>query len=338
MKATRTSTRPRALAALMLGGALLAALPAAVPAAAQEKMPVVTFPFPSLANLTADIIVAKGFDKAHGFTAEQISYGTGGALWAGVAKGEMFQHSMSPYQLQKMVADGVPLALYGTLVQMNSLQVITRNPKMQKFTDLKGHSFAATVGFAEFDYLQIYAKKLGFNLRADVNIVNATTALAQAQLEANRVDAIMAWEPSATMILNKNKDARVILTGDQAWKEVAGDPGWQLLLFVRTDYIQKNPTTLNRLLKVYQDAAAFVMKSPDEADAIITSGKFASKNIPAGTISAAVKANRLVLNVQPAWDPTINKQIWKMLEIGVADGYTAALPPKEAVYSTAPAQ
>ena len=59
-------------------------------------------------------------------------------------------------------------------------------------------------------------RNLGFNLRKDVNIVDANTALAQAQLEANRVDAIMAWEPSATIILAKNPDARVIVNGDEA--------------------------------------------------------------------------------------------------------------------------
>lgn len=316
--------------------AALAALASGL-ASAQDKLPVVTFPFPSLANVTADIIIGKGFDKANGFQAEPISYGTGGALWAGVAKGEIPTHSMSPFQLQKMLADGVPIALYGTLVQMASLQVITRNPKIQKFADLKGGSFAATVGFAEFDYLTIYAKRLGFSLRNDVTIVNATTSLAQAQLEANRVDAIMAWEPSATMILDKNKDARVILRGDDAWKVVSGTEGWQLLLFARTDYLEKNPGALKRFLKMYQDAAAFMASQPDEADALVASNKFASKNIPPGTIAAAIKAKRLIIDVRPSWEKATNEQIWKMLEIGVAEGFIPALPPKTSVISTPPA-
>jgi len=331
MNFTFISTRSLALA---VTGALIAV---PLPTAAQEAMPIVTFPFASLANLTADIIVAKGFDKAHGFDAKPVTYGTGGALWAGVAKGEIYQHSIGPYQLQKMAADGVPLALYATLVRMDSLQVISRNPKIKKFSDLKGGSFAATVGFAEFDYLQIYAKRLGFNLREDVTIVNATTALAQAQLEAGRVDAILAWEPSATLILGKNKDAHVVVNGEQAWRHVTGDPGWQLILFARTDYLAKSPTALGRLVKMYQDAATFVMKNPDEADDIISSNKYASKNIPKGTIAQAVKAKRLILEVTPSWEPNANKQIWRMLEVGLADGYIPKLPPPEAVISKAPA-
>src|ERR1700688_4595999 len=91
------------LATMALMG-LVAMLPST--ASAQTKLPIATFPFPSFSNLLADLILAKGFDKANGFQAEAISYGTGGALWAGVAKGELPVHNMSPYQLQKMRADG----------------------------------------------------------------------------------------------------------------------------------------------------------------------------------------------------------------------------------------
>jgi ABC-type nitrate/sulfonate/bicarbonate transport system substrate-binding protein len=301
---------------------------------AQTKVPIAVFPFPSLANVTADIIVAKGFDKANGIEAVPVTFGTGGALWAGVAKGEVLAHSMSPFQLQKMRADGVPIALYGTLVGMSTIQVITRNPEVKKFSDLKGRSFAATVGFAEFDYLQIYAKRLGFNLRRDVSIVDATTALAQAQLQANRVDAIMAWEPSATMILSQIPDARVVLTGDEAWKFVTGEHGWDLLLFVRTDLVKDNPGILLRLIKMYGDFAEFVTKDPDEADAIISSNKYFSKNLPAGTISSAVRAKRLVLDVKPSWDPVISAQIWKMLQLGLEDGHIPSLPDKTAVINS----
>jgi ABC-type nitrate/sulfonate/bicarbonate transport system substrate-binding protein len=331
-------SRRSALAAALLA---LAVAPSGLAQAqdkpALEKLPIVAFPFPSLANLTADIIIGKGFDKANGFAAEPVSYGTGGALWAGVAKGELPTHSMSPFQLQKMVSDGVPIAFYATLVQMASLQVITRNPKIQKFVDLKGGSFAATVGFAEFDYLTIYAKRLGFDLQKDVTIVNATTALAQAQLEANRVDAIMAWEPSATMILEKNKDARVILRGDEAWKVVSGTEGWQLLLFARTDYLKEHPGALQRFLKMYQDVAAFIAANPDEADKLVSSNAFVSKNIPVGTVSSAVRAKRLIIDIRPSWDKQTNEQIWKMLEIGLAEGYIPALPPKSSVLPSAPA-
>ena len=87
------------------------------PARAQTELPIATFPFPSVSNIIADIIIAKGFDKANGLTAKPIVYGTGGALWAGLAKGEFPVHNMSPFQLQKMRGDGVPIVMFGTLLR-----------------------------------------------------------------------------------------------------------------------------------------------------------------------------------------------------------------------------
>jgi ABC-type nitrate/sulfonate/bicarbonate transport system substrate-binding protein len=319
-------------ACLALGvAALLAGL--STPASAQTKFPMVTFSFTSIANVTVDIILAKQLDKKNGFEVTPVTYGTGGAMWAGIAKGEAFAHTIGPYQTHKMRSEGVPIAIYGTFEAMNSLVVITKDANLKKFADLKGKTFAATTAFTEFEYLEIYARKLGFNLRKDVQVIDATTALAQAQLAADRADAILAWEPSSTMILNQVPNARVILRGDEVWNTVAGNPGWQLLLFADTEYVKKNPGILPRLVKLYQDFGDFVNNNPDEADEIVTSNKYITKNLPKGTISTAVRAKRLLMDVKPSWEPAVNKQIWQMMEIGVESGHIPNLPAKEAVVS-----
>jgi len=309
---------------------------ALAPALAQTDLPIATFPFPSVSNIIADIILAKHFDEANGLKAKPIVYGTGGALWAGLAKGEIPVHNMSPFQLQKMRGDGVPIVMVGTLLRMNALQVVTRNPAVKSFADLKGRSFAGTVAFAEFSYLQIYAHTIGFDLLKDVQIIDANSALAQAQLAANRVDAIMTWEPAATQILKKYADVRVILKGNDAWKKVAGDAGWELDLVVRTDFLKSNPGVLPRIIKMYKDAGDFIRSNPQDADAIVASGKYASKGVPPGTISAAVAADRLIYDVRPSWDPTANAQLWKMLDVGLKYQLIPALPDKAAILNAAP--
>jgi len=305
---------------------------------AQTPFPIATFPFPSVSNIIADIIMAKGFDAANGIKVGPVVYGTGGALWAGLAKGEIPGHNMSPFQLQKMRADGVPIILYGTLLQMTALQVVSNNPDVKTFADLKGRTFAGTVAFAEFSYLQIYARTLGMEMMKDMKIVDANNALAQAQLEAKRVDAIMIWEPAATAVLKKNPDVRVILKGGDAWKAVTGNVGWELDLVIRTDFLDQNPGVLPRVLKMYQDAANFVRINPEEADAIVSSGKYASKGIEPGNVLTGVKAGRLIYDVQPAWDAAVNAEIWKMLDAGLKYNQIPALPEKQAVMDREPAR
>jgi NitT/TauT family transport system substrate-binding protein len=300
-------------------------------ARADVDLPIATFPFPSVSNIIADIILAKGFDKANGLTAKPIVYGTGGALWAGLAKGEIPVHNMSPFQLQKMRSDGVPIVMFGTLLRMNALQVVTRNSEVKSFADIKGRTFAGTVAFAEFSYLQIYARTIGFDLLKDAKVVDANSALAQAQLEANRVDAIMTWEPAVTNILRKNPDVRVVLKGNEAWKQVTGDPGWELDLVVRSDFLKDNPGVMPKLVAMYKQAGDFIRTNTEEADAIVSSGKYASKGVPAGSIIEAVKANRLIYDVRPAWEKNANEQIWKMLDAGLKYNLIPALPDKASV-------
>jgi NitT/TauT family transport system substrate-binding protein len=300
-------------------------------ARADVDLPIATFPFPSVSNIIADIILAKGFDKANGLTAKPIVYGTGGALWAGLAKGEIPVHNMSPFQLQKMRSDGVPIVMFGTLLRMNALQVVTRNSEVKSFADIKGRTFAGTVAFAEFSYLQIYARTIGFDLLKDAKVVDANSALAQAQLEANRVDAIMTWEPAVTNILRKNPDVRVVLKGNEAWKQVTGDPGWELDLVVRSDFLKDNPGVMPKLVAMYKQAGDFIRTNTEEADAIVSSGKYASKGVPAGSIIEAVKANRLIYDVRPAWEKNANEQIWKMLDAGLKYNLIPALPDKASI-------
>jgi ABC-type nitrate/sulfonate/bicarbonate transport system substrate-binding protein len=323
-----------------LGVALFAALMLAtrvLAAQAQTKINLPALTFPTIINTADDIIKAKGFDKANGLDVNVVTYGTVGGEYAGIAKGEIDAGVLPPYQVTKMRGDGVPIAIYASMVGMGDTQIITRNPTIRKFTDLKDHTLAATVGFSAYQYLQIYAGKYGMKLGTDIKLVDATSALAQAQLQADRVDAILAWEPTTTRVLTQMPDARIILDGNEGWKAVTGDVGWDIVAFINDDWVKANPGGLDRVIKMYQDYGDFLNNKPEEADAIISSQKYFTRGIQAGTIATAVKARRLVIDVHPAWEPTVNKQIWQMIDLGVEQNYIKPAQ-KAAVYNVAPAK
>jgi ABC-type nitrate/sulfonate/bicarbonate transport system substrate-binding protein len=300
------------------------------------EMNFVVLPWPSMATIMTDTIIVKGFDRANGVIAKPVTYGTAGALWAAVAKGELLAHNMGPYTLPQIRSEGVNIAIYSTLQLLSSEQIITRNPTAKKFEDLKGKVLAAMVGFPEYDYLQMYARKRGFEIADHITVVNATPALARAQLEAGRADAMMAWEPEATMILKSNPDARVILTGDEMWRTLAGTAGWQGMNIINMDYAKAHPDVVTKLLKIHQQAGEWLNTHPDEADEIITSNKYNSKAIQKGTIADAIKSGRLHYDVRPAWDPATNKQIWDAFKLGVEFNAIKAMPPPDAVISADP--
>jgi len=335
MKDEATTRMRRRAALAAFSAVLLLGMALDVNARTKVRLPALTFP--TIINTADDIIKAKGFDKANGLDVEVVSYGTVGAEYAGIAKGELDAGVLPPYQVTKMRGEGVPIAICATLVGMSDTHIITRDPAIKKFTDLKGRSLAATVGFSAYQYLQIYSKKLGLKLGTDISLVDASTSLMQAQLQANRVDAILSWEPTSTRVLTQMPDTRIIIDGNEAWKSATGDVGWDIVLFLNDAWMRANPGGLERMVKMYKDYGDFVERNPEEADAIISSEKYSTKGIPPGTIATAVKARRLVIDVHPSWEPTSNKQIWQMIELGVNEGYVKP-PEKVAVYNTAPTQ
>jgi NitT/TauT family transport system substrate-binding protein len=304
-------------------------------AQAQTKVHVPALTFPTIINTADDIIKAKGFDKANGLDVDVVTYGTVGAQFAGIAKGEIDAGVLPPYQVTKMRGEGVPIAIYASMVGMGDTQIITRNPAITKFTDLKDHTLAATVGFSSYQYLEIYVGKFGLKLGTDIKLVDASSALAQAQLQADRVDAILSWEPTTTRVLTQMPDSHIIFDGDQGWKAVTGDVGWDIVTFISDDWVKANRGGLERMVKMYQDYGNFLNNSPEEADAIISSEKYYTKGIPPGTIATAVRAKRLYIDVHPSWEPAINKQIWQMIDLGVEHNYIKP-PEKTAVYNASP--
>lgn len=312
----------------------LAAMP--IGASAQLAVPITSLTFPTVTNTAGDIIAAKGLDKKNGLVAEFKTYGAVGAMYSGIAKGEAVAGVMAPYQVVKMRAEGVPLAIFATFVDMDDTHIVTKNPDIKTFQDMKGKSIAATVGFSSYQYLQIYSRKFGLALGSDIQVVNANTALAQAQLEADRVDTALLWEPATTRALSQIKGLRIIMTGGEAWKKVTGDRGWDIIAFINTDFAKKNPGVLAKLVAMYQGYADILINQPDEADAIISSDKYVSRGLPPGVIATAVKAKRLIPEIRPSWDPAANKQIWQMLELGVQESFIGA-PPRDVVYNDAPA-
>lgn len=315
------------LPALIVAGSVAA--PDVAPA--QTKVSVAALTFPTVINTSNDVIMAKGFDKAHGLTLDPVTYGTVGGSYAGIAKREIVAGVLVAYQVAKMRTEGVPLTIFATFVGMENTHIITKNPDIKKFEDLKGRTLAASVGFSTYQFLQIYVKKFGMELGKDIQVVNATTALAQAQLEAGRVDAALLWEPSSTRTLTQVQGARVILTGEEGWRRVTGNKGWDIILFVNTAWLKENPGSLSRIIRMYQDYASFMASNPDEADAIITSEKYTTKGIPPGTIAAAVRGKRLVPEVKPSWDPQANKELRDLLAEGVKEGHITP-PPADILF------
>jgi NitT/TauT family transport system substrate-binding protein len=317
---------------LSVSAAILAVVVATVSVPAQElvKVRMGNLGFPSHAAMIVGVLKEKGFDKKNGIDMEVKVYGAVSAYYGSLASGETDGVGGGPLVFQKMRIEGVPIKMVASSVDMTSMSVITKNPAIKTFMDLKGKTIAADMASSEYAVLSVYAKKKGLALGKDVTIVQAGPPLVRTQMAADRVDAGMTWEPTATMTMRDNPAYRVILNGKDAWKEITGRDGWLLALGMREDWLAKNAAVLPRVIAAYEDAAKFMRSNPDECDQILQN----AIKLPPGAFKDMITAPRVVFSVRSTADPSIRETLWEVIKVAAGEGYFKDPPKDQSVIYT----
>jgi ABC-type nitrate/sulfonate/bicarbonate transport system substrate-binding protein len=299
--------------------AVLVVLAIAGSLAAQEpaKVRIGNLGFPSHAAMIIGVLKDRGFDKKHGLDMDVKVYGAVGAYYGSLASGETDGLGGGPLVFQKMRLEGVPIKMVAAMVDMTSMSVITKNPAIKSFADLKGKTIAADMASSEYTVLSLYGKSKGMALGSDVTVVQAGPPLVRTQLTADRVDAGMTWEPTLTMTMRDNPAYRVILNGKQAWREMTGKDGWLLALGMREDWIAKNATVVPRVIAALDEAARFMKSNPDDCDKILQQ----AIKLPPGAFKEMITAPRVVYDIRATSDPSTRETLWEVVKQGVNAGY-----------------
>lgn len=313
---SRTATSRWWCLALAVGLAVLLGGPA-VPAQEPVKFRVGNLGFPSHSAMIISILKEKGFDRKHGVDMEVKVYGAVSAYYGSAASGETDGVPGGPLVFQRMRLEGVPLKIAATLVDMTSMSVITRNPAIRSITDLRGKTIAADMASSEYSVLSLYAKSRGVVFGKDATVVQAGPPLVRTQLAADRVDAGMTWEPTATLTMRDNPAYRIIFNGKQGWRELTGKNGWLLALGVREDWIARHGAALPRVIAAFDEAARFMRSSPDECDAILQQ----AIKLPAGAFKDMITAPRVVFEVHSTADPSARETLWEVVKVAIGEGY-----------------
>jgi NitT/TauT family transport system substrate-binding protein len=308
-----------------------AALTGAGSAFAQDKptIRVSSLTLPVFNPLVWNVMKAKGIDAKHGFNLDARAYPSISAFYAGFSTGETDALIGGPTVFQKLFEQGVPVRIIGTGFTLADLVVFAKDPAIKSLADLKGKQLAADMGGSQFQVLKIYTAAKGIDLGKEITIVNASFAVARAQLEASRVEAALVIEPLASIIIKQHPDWHIIFNGAEGWKEITGEAGWEIVPAMRADFIAKNPKAPQMLLAALQDTAAEFEKNTAEADKIANE----TLKLPPGILTAAVESKRLQMIVKPAWDPAVKKSITDMMERAVKAGFYEKMPDASIIYT-----
>jgi NitT/TauT family transport system substrate-binding protein len=309
----------------------LAALLTPAPAVAQapSKVSIVVFGFPSLGAFMPPVIKAKKMDEANGLDIDFVER-TPDAYTTQFNSGE-FKVGGSAAVLTVGLADarGVKVKYLFNLFDFWGA-IVTSRDAMKSLKDLEGKQLAAARSTTNYVMSEFFAKQQGVDT-SKVEVVNTATPGLVGYAIADRADAVQLWEPAYTLLKSKKPGVRMLdYKMAETWKKFAGGERIPYLgLAAHTDWIEANPTLVQKLYTTYKQAGEFIAKNPEEAAALI-----APKSTPedrAALVDLIKSNDRLGMAVVGANE--VSKQIEAVYKAGMDVGYLKTQPSNDTIYN-----
>ena len=204
----------------------------------------------------------QGIFAKYGIEAELIDFVTDTEVNAAFASGNMDVANVASHTAIKLYANGVELKIVLLEDISNAADAMIAPSAIATVADLAGKTVAYEEGSTS-DLLLHYALAENNMKITDIVAAPMPAADAGAALIAGQVDAAVTYEPYISEAINQNADIQPLYTA-------AERPGLiSDVLAARTQFAEENPDLMRALLKVWDEAVAFLRENPEAGRAII---------------------------------------------------------------------
>lgn len=192
--------------------------------------------------------------------------------WTSFKSGPLVNESFASGQQDIGVVGDVPAIIAKSSGQNNiiisnasygekALAVLVKSgSKIKDPSQLKGKKIAYVKGSYAHHLLSVVLERAGLTLN-DIESVNLAAGDIPSAIENGEVDAGVLWEPFITQLVNQNR-AEVLIDGTDIKRG-------NLVIIATKDYATKNPEAIQTLLKVYNEAAQYIVDNPKEAAKLV---------------------------------------------------------------------
>lgn len=294
-----------------------------------KKIEAVSLSPPSNSTYFIPLIKEKEFDKKHGIDLDIVYYGDLSAMYSDFAAGKsQVTPSSALFNAAIFYTKGVPVRITFTYSSPTHA-IVTRRPEIKTTQDLRGKTIAATTGSGLYGLVVLHLKENGMDPRKDINVISAAVPAIQTQLEADKIDAGVVWEPALSSLLLKG--FRVV--GDM-YGDIRKNLGmaknarlWHLGGYAWGKWLDEDPDRIIALYRAYKDAQKFFDENQAESTEIIS--KFTK--IPKDALRLSVERKLAEFAIIPAIQEKDN--IMKIFEGFVKTGFMQKLPDDGIFYS-----
>ena len=247
---------------ISLAGCATVSTPADAPASAPANTTVRIGTQPWIGYGPWWIAQDQGIFAKYGIEAELIDFVTDTEVNAAFASGNMDVANVASHTAIKLYANGVELKIVLLEDISNAADAMIAPSAIATVADLAGKTVAYEEGSTS-DLLLHYALAENNMKITDIVAAPMPAADAGAALIAGQVDAAVTYEPYISEAINQNADIQPLYTA-------AERPGLiSDVLAARTQFAEENPDLMRALLKVWDEAVAFLRENPEAGRAII---------------------------------------------------------------------
>lgn len=243
----------------------------------------------NIGGMIVFVAVDKGFFAKHGLDAKVVVRNSGAQLTKSLRAGEIDFAPAAFTNLPAALERGLNLrgvvgylgSSYTKSTHDNNVGIAARGDSgIKTISDLKGKKVGATFGSTGELYLREAIKKAGMSY-TDINRVNVRPPSMVSILDTGGVDAVVAWEPSVTRILDKVKGSVLVQRGGDYVCFCA-------VMHGSPDRVYKDKAVTQKFVDAMSEAAAY-LRDPKNSDDVSTIGSRYVRGMDASLIKRTIK-------------------------------------------------
>jgi taurine transport system substrate-binding protein len=233
-----------------------------------------------------------GIFSQNGIEVEQIEFFAGPPFFSAFQSGSIDVGFMGTPPASVGIAQGVPMKIFAVENYAFASEglVVTKQSGIKSLKDFKGKRVAAQRGTSGHYALILGLQSVGLTLE-DVHFVNLDVNVLLPAFTNGDIDAAWYWEPWQ----GEMRDAGGIQLATDDDVGAAGGIVW----VARTDWLEKNPEAVARLLRSFDQAGALLNQNPE----LIASHLHADVGVSEALANTVITKEASWPTMREQWDP-----------------------------------
>ncbi len=213
----------------------------------------------------------KGYFAQEGFTHVEVKLVSAvPTIFPEFASGQVHIMTSAEQPMITLVAGDIPLKVVGIYSDMTGLHGMVADSSIKVAKDLEGKTVGVQMGSPLEWYTRNFCKVFGCDI-TKVRLVNMSAPEGVAALVNGSIDAYAGWQPFIDRALEAGKARGLHLLHYNNTSFMKGSEGPRkihtayAIMYVDTPFLEKNPKTVEALLRVLDKSVKFIKSNRDEA-------------------------------------------------------------------------